>query len=192
MNNAPCTKATHTASNTVSRSPTAWAFWDARKSQVSNSTYALKQNKPKTNAKRISNCQCSCCSLLSLYHLLPGTNTSTFVQSCCRKDQETDSVWIWSLCTCTNTFDSKGAGEEEETQAEAERCPVEPWHCHAPRSHWIPPAARQGPTHWKYGREPQLCYLSEKLHLIVQILAFTTRRWRTRMCPRQLVAINNY
>lgn len=109
MNNAPCTKATHTASNTVSRSPTAWAFWDARKSQVSNSTYALKQNKPKTNAKRISNCQCSCCSLLSLYHLLPGTNTSTFVQSCCRKDQETDSVWIWSLCTCTNTFDSKGA-----------------------------------------------------------------------------------
>lgn len=50
----------------------------------------------------------------------------------------------------------------------------------------------RGPIRWKNAMEQHLRYLSGKLHLIFQILAFTTRRYRTRMHPRQLVAINSY
>lgn len=61
-----------------------------------------------------------------------------------------------------------------------------------PRATTASPTASSTPGDGEQGMEPHLRYLSGKLHLISQILASTTSRHRTRMCPRQPVAINNY
>lgn len=126
--------------------PNSMSIFESKKSQVNNSTYVLRQNKPKTNAKRISNCSCPCCSFLSLYYLLPATSTSTFVQPYCRKDQETYSVSICSLCTCTNTLDRKVKGRRKQ------RCPAQGQRCCSAvalthpvlQLHLQQPAAHQG------------------------------------------------
>lgn len=81
---------------------------------------------------------------------------------------------------------------------EAERCPAQPQRCCSalalarPTLQLNPASSTAGAEHWKHGMEQHLHYWSGKLHLIVSILAFTTRRCRTRMCPGQLVVINKY